>query len=142
VRFTQKQYDREVSEFGMNGLMVQYVRSALSQAYSSSEFAQVECPVIALGGVKRLMTELDSAPKVWPDFKQPLPSEFLVNLLNALEFEREYNFERNYRLQPSDAFRLRITTNVKCPICYHLEYLPVQSNYVLELYTNGCNDVA
>ena len=142
LQFSQKSEDRATCEFSTNGLMVQFVRSALTPATNADKFSEVECKTVALGGIKRLMTELDDSVKTWPDFKQPLPVELLVNLLNALEFERKFQVDRHLRLQPSDTFRLRIETHVKCPVCSHNQLLPKQSNYVLELLTNGCNDVA
>jgi len=121
--------------------MVQFIRSALSPSELTNDYR--ECPYreIALGRFKRLMTELDSSVKEWAADRQPMPSELLTNILNTLEFEHEANFERRYRLRPSDAFRISTSTFTKCPLCKTTEPITVSSEHVLKLFTNGCNDV-
>ena len=67
-----------------------FIRQARNKGQFSDDFSNVEdCPEFALGGFKRLMTELEDVPEPWSEDNQPLPSELLVNLLNALEFERK-----------------------------------------------------
>ena len=68
--------------------MMSFIRSARNEGERSDDFGNVEdCPEFALGGFKRLMTELDNTPRPWSVDHQPVPSELLVNLLNALELE-------------------------------------------------------
>ena len=52
------------------------------------------------------MTELEDVPEPWSEDRQPMPSELLVNLLNALAFERSQSGQRKMRQTPSDAFKL------------------------------------
>ena len=96
-RLTRK--DRQLCELSTNGIMIKFFRSALGKiSQSDSADATGHCPRIALGSFKRLMTELETSPKIWPDSRQPVPSELLVNILNALEFERKAEIDRLERL--------------------------------------------
>ena len=56
---------RPVCKLSTNGLMVQFMQSALGESPKSNNFNETVVTSISLGGVKRLMTELDSSPKAW-----------------------------------------------------------------------------
>lgn len=100
--------------------MIQFIKAALGTTETSSTYSEFVCPRVSLAGFKRLMTELETSPKSWPDDRQPLPSELFVNILNALEFERAVEHDRHMRLQPSDAFRIKTSSFSRCKKCAHM----------------------
>lgn len=135
--------DKPHCEYSTNGMMIKYIQSALSETSirSHEDYEQPKYPLLSLSYLKRLMTELESSPKSWPDNEQPLPQELLVNILNALEFERMVDSDRLKRLHPSDAFRFRTTNFTKCSECNTISNPEFNEDYVLELFTNGSGDI-